>query len=246
MHRHLLLLAAGLIASVAAATGDTALSQAVRRDPPSALFTSMGLTPEQIASIETGQAVAKVLSRGEASEVYVFGAVHVDAAPDTYLKRARDVGRLSGTEGYLGVGELGERATVADLASLTLDPDDVKALKKCREGSCDCSCRPHRFRRFAIRWTGRDADAGEQVNTLARQMVLQLIASYRRGGNAALGEYRDKEHPARIAAQFATMVGRASALPDVMPELRRYLLDTRPRSSRTPTASSTGKRSTSG
>ena len=46
-----------------------------------------------------------------------------------------------------------------------------------------------------------------------------------RGGNEALGEYRDKDHPARVADQFQTMIGRASALPDVLPELRRYLLE---------------------
>jgi hypothetical protein len=68
-------------------------------------------------------------------------------------------------------------------------------------------------------------DAADQANTLARQGVLQLVQAYRHGGNDALGEYRDKQHPARIAEQFQTMIGRASALPDVLPELRRYLLD---------------------
>ena len=56
-------------------------------------------------------------------------------------------------------------------------------------------------------------------------MVLDLIREYRRGGNEALGEYRDKEHPARVAEQFQAMVGRSEALPDMLPELRRYLLD---------------------
>ena len=56
-------------------------------------------------------------------------------------------------------------------------------------------------------------------------MVLQLLRSYQEGGHRTLGEYRDKQNPARIADQFETMVGRASLLPDVIPELRRYLLD---------------------
>jgi hypothetical protein len=68
-------------------------------------------------------------------------------------------------------------------------------------------------------------DAAEQANALARPMVLQLLRAYQKGGNQALGEYRDKEHPARIADQFKTMIGRASALPDVIPGLRRYLLE---------------------
>jgi hypothetical protein len=68
-------------------------------------------------------------------------------------------------------------------------------------------------------------DAADQVNALLRQGVLQLAQAYRRGGNEALGEYRDRQRPARVADQFRTMIGRTSALPDVLPELRRHLLE---------------------
>ena len=67
-------------------------------------------------------------------------------------------------------------------------------------------------------------DAADQANALARPEVLRLVQAYRRGGNEALGEHRDKQRPAHVADQFRTMIGRASALPDVLPELRRYLL----------------------
>jgi hypothetical protein len=81
------------------------------------------------------------------------------------------------------------------------------------------------IRRFrdSVEWSR--SDAADQVNALARQGVLQLEQAYRRGGNEALGEYRDKQHPARVADEFRTMIGRASALPDMLPELRRYLLE---------------------
>src|SRR5262245_26019360 len=79
-----------------------------------AFFGQLGVTPDQQASITAGRPVAKVLSWGGPSEVYVFGAVHVDGSPAMYLKMARNVSRLSGTPGYLGIGELSPRATVAD------------------------------------------------------------------------------------------------------------------------------------
>jgi hypothetical protein len=157
--------------------------------------------------------------------VYVFGAVHVDGSPDVYLEAARDVGRLTGAPGYQGVGELGKNATVADLSALALDPDDVKALKNCREGSCDVQLPTSAIQTFhdGVIWSR--PDAAEQANALARSRVLELVQAYQRGGNEALGEYRDKEKPARVAEQFQTMIDRASALPDVLPELRRYLLE---------------------
>jgi hypothetical protein len=54
---------------------------------------------------------------------------------------------------------------------------------------------------------------------------VQLLGAYQRGGNASLGDYRDKKHPTRVAHQFETMMQRAAVLPDLLPELRRYLLD---------------------
>ena len=212
MHRQMLLLAVGLVG----------VAQSVQRVPLT-IFTDLGLTAQQTAAIDSGRPVAKVISWGEPSEVYVFGAVHVDGSPEVYLKAARDVGRLSRMPGYQGVGELRENATVADLGALAFDPDDVKALKDCRPGSCDVQLPTTAIQAFhdGVDWSR--PDAAEQANALARPMVLQLLQAYQKGGNEALGEYRDKKQPARIAEQFETMIGRASALPDVLPELRRYL-----------------------
>jgi len=189
-----------------------------------AFFGQLGLTSEQQASITAGRPVAKVLSWGGPSEVYVFGAVHIDGSPATYLKLARNISRLSGTPAYLGIGELSPRAMVADLSPLTLEPDDIKALKSCRESACDVQLPSAAIKTFqeSVNWSQPDASA--QANGLARGMVLDLIRAYQKGGNEALGVYRDKDHPARVADQFETMVGRAATLPDPMPELRQYLL----------------------
>jgi hypothetical protein len=215
MHRHALLLGLSLISS--------AVVHGVQRVPLT-IFTDLGLTPQQIAAIDAGRPVARVIPWGGPSEVYVFGAVHVDGSPGTYLEAARDVGRLRGTPGYQGVREIREDATVADLSALAFDPDDVKALKNCREGSCDVQLPTSGIQRFrdGVDWSRPDAP--DQANALARAGILQLVQAYRGGGNEALGEYRDKQHPARVADQFQTMMDRASALPDVLPELRRYLL----------------------
>jgi hypothetical protein len=197
----------------------------VARTPPTAIFTTVGLTADEIAAVDAGRPVAKVLAWGGPSEVYAFGAVHVDGTPDLYLKAARDVQRLSGAPGYLGIGEVPEQATLADLRALAFEPDDVKALKNCREGGCDVQLPTASIDAFRNGVDFSRPDAAEQANALGRSMVLQLLRSYQHGGDRALGDYRDKQHPARVAEQFETMVGRASVLPDVIPELRRYLLE---------------------
>lgn len=237
MHRTLLLLALSLISSLADpsttcqhastrqrlnAMDAAAPPPVVRRGPPSAVFTSVNLTPQQIASIDAGHPVARVLPWGGPSELYLFGAVHVDAAPDGYLAMSRDIARLKSTKGYLGAGELGNPASVADLSGLTMDPNDITALKSCHEGSCDVQLPAASIDKFHAASTSLDAD---DVNALARTMLVELLRAYRHGGNAELGEYRDKEHSSRVAEQFDTMIDRASALTNMLPDLRRYLLE---------------------
>ena len=201
------------------AVGQPAQSQ------PSSVFTELGLTPQQRGSIDEGRPVAKVLSWGGPSEVYVFGAVYIEGSPATYLRIARNVGKLAGTAGYLAIGELPATVTSADLSGLSLDPDDIKALKSCKEGDCDVQLPSASIQAFrdAVNWG--QPDAAGQVNGLARGMILDLVREYRRGGNVALGVYRDKQNPTRVVDQFEKMMGRAEALPAVLPELRRYLLE---------------------
>jgi hypothetical protein len=185
----------------------------------------MGLSAEEIAAVEAGRPVAKVLPWGGPSEVYVFGAVHVDGTPETYLRAARDLERLRSAPGYRGIAELPAEPTVADLRALAFEPDDVKALEKCREGACDVQLPTASIQAFHDGVDFTRADAAEQANVLGRSMIVRLLRAYQQGGNRGLGEYRDSQNPARVGEQFETMISRASVLPDVLPELRRYLLE---------------------
>ena len=56
-------------------------------------------------------------------------------------------------------------------------------------------------------------------------MILEALSRYEQGGNAALGTYRDKNHPANVADTFQSLLSRSKALPVYLPELDRYLLD---------------------
>jgi hypothetical protein len=222
MRRHLVLLALIVNASLAHPRAG-AVPQAVSRDPASDVFVSVDLTPQQIASIDSGRPVAKVLSWGAPSEFYLFGAVHVDAALDGYLTMARNVDHLKSTKGYLAVGELSDSATVAELSALSVDADDVKALASCRVGACAVQLPSASI--AAFRDAAAQADAGDRVTQLTRSTILELVQDYRHGGTAALGDYRDKEDAIRIADRFAAIVEHASAFTSLLPELRRYLLE---------------------
>ena len=209
--------------SVVFGVGLAGVGQSIPSEP-SHLFTQFGLTGQQVAAIDEGRPVAKVLSWGGPTEIYVFGAVYVNAPPDAYLAMARDVSQLEKAPGYLGVGVIPEDATASDLKALALEPADIKALATCREDMCDVQLPTAAIQAFHDRVSWSQPEASEQANGLARGLVLQLIDAYRRGGNTALGSYRDRSHPTLVGEQFEAMVGRSTVLADSLPELQRYLL----------------------
>ncbi len=53
-----------------------------------------GLNEDQIAAIRSGKAIAKVVDSRTPDEVFVFGAVYIEATPESYLTLASDVDAL--------------------------------------------------------------------------------------------------------------------------------------------------------
>ena len=103
--------------------------------------------------------------------------------------------------------------------------EDFKQLKNCKVGHCEVQLPTETMEEFqrSVNWSA--PDAVDQANHLAQRMALQAILNYEQGGNAALGTYRDKNHPAVVAETFASLVSRSKALPVYLPELREYLLN---------------------
>ena len=65
----------------------------------------------------------------------------------------------------------------------------------------------------------------KQVNELARKMALGALFAYQKGGNRAMGTYRDKKEPAQISEQFRSLLWRSKFMPEQLPQFNSYLLD---------------------
>src|SRR5579864_1364888 len=63
-----------------------------------------GLKDSEIAEIDQGKAVAKILESPTPSEVFVFGSVFIKAQPSSYMKMAVDLDRLKSLPNYLRSG----------------------------------------------------------------------------------------------------------------------------------------------
>lgn len=185
----------------------------------------IGLSDGQIATIEDGRPIVKTLSSKRRAEVIIFGATHVNAAPEDYLEFALDMSRLRSLPNYLQVRRFSNPPTLSDLEGFTLEPDDIEELKTCRPGKCDVQLSSEAMLQLqkGLDWSA--PDVAEQVNRRVRKMALELLIRYQERGNSALDIYQDQSRAFDMDAAFQSLLNRSEALPVYLPELRRYLLE---------------------
>jgi hypothetical protein len=202
------------------------VTEAGTPDEPYKFFREFaGLNEEQIAAIRSGKAVAKVIESPSPDEVYVFGSVYVESTPESYLKLASDIDALRKLPSYLAIQSFSDPPQLSDLEGFTLEQRDIDELKNCKPGHCQVQLPTEAIEDFqqSINWSA--PDVADRVNRLAQRLALQALTEYMKGGNTALGAYRDKKHPAAVAETFASLIGRFEALPVYLPELNEYLLE---------------------
>jgi hypothetical protein len=158
-------------------------------------------------------------------EIFVFGAVYINAKPEEYVKFIMDTERLSRLPEYPGIGKFSNPPQVADLKNFELDRDDIAALKKCKPGDCMIQMPSKGMELFqkSVNWSAPDAD--RQVNELLRKTAVQRLLDYQKGGNQVLGEYNDKSNPRKVAEQFRYMISYSKVLPSYLPGFYNYLLN---------------------
>ena len=185
----------------------------------------VGLHENQITAIRNGKAVAKIVESSTPDEVFVFGSVYVQSTPEKYLKLASDPDELRKLPNYLALRKFSNPPTLSDFEGFTLEADDIKELKNCQAGRCDVQLPSEAMDAFrqSVNWSA--PDTANQVNRLAQKMAFEALEGYVQGRNAALGTYRDKNHPTEVVDTFRSLLSRSKALPVYLPELDRYLLD---------------------
>jgi hypothetical protein len=186
---------------------------------------SIGLQDDQIAAIQNGKAVTKVLSTKTPDEVAVFGAVYIHASVEDYLKAVQNVNSLRGSPSYLGIQLFSTPPKLSDLQGFILEEEDIKDLKNCKPGSCQLQLPAESMEDFKKQVNWSAADVAAQVNSLAQKMALEALVGYQKDGNSALGSYYDKEHPVHVIEQFEALLRGTPSISHYLPELERYLLD---------------------
>ena len=226
-HLHALALVAALLAALpwghrprpASAPGESSLV----RDPVGFLRGEGGLSSADLASLERGSIIAKVIDTGDRSEILSLAVMRVKTTPARALQRLREMEGRGGAPWVIQVGRVGSAPSPADFEAMTLDLGDVKHLGRCVVNNCDVRLPAEAIERFRkeVDWSSESRVA--RANALFRQMLASYSASYLQGGNAALFRYDNNDDPVRIGDSLHLLTQRFGVLRDTVPDLHAYL-----------------------
>jgi len=192
------------------------------RKPHEFLRTVGGFSAVELAALDHGDAVAKVLDTDK-REIAVIGAVHVNAPRDRLFERYRDVTGAGRNEASLEAGVFGATPREEDLRGLTFEDYDLETIRDCEPGDCGVRLSAEDMGRIQRGVNWRAPDWRQQAGSLWRSLLASYAARYRTSGNQALPEYRNKSLPLRVDQELRILFAESQYLRAGAPDFFRYL-----------------------
>jgi hypothetical protein len=178
---------------------------------------------KDLEAVERGEAVVKLLDTEHDSQTQLLGVVKIQGAPEELASRYRNIVDFEKGTGILQIGLFTDPPGVDDLAALTIDPVDIEDLKECLPGDCGIKLSAEAIQAFRqIDWEAQEAVS--IAERLAREMLVDFLRAYQKGGNTALGTLHDKEKPLEVGLAFEAMI-ESPEFPAYFPDLYSYLND---------------------
>ena len=184
----------------------------------------IGLDAAQLALIERGEGVVRVLDTKDRRDVALFGIITADVARDAYVVQVRDFRNSLRSPSRTHFGIFSDPASGADVQDVTISMRDVDDMKDCRPGDCVVKLPAVDMRRIheETNWNADDIQA--QLSAYARRRLVEYITDYRKRGDSALAIYDDRGRLNVHASEaFAGMLAESPYVYENVPSLGRYL-----------------------
>jgi len=183
---------------------------------------SIGFDAAQLAALEQGTGIVKVLETKNPRDVAVFGIITAAVSRQAYAARLVDFASSLRARTRTRFGVFGDPATPADVAALVIDPDDVSEVKDCHPGDCKIKLPATEMKRLReeIDWGAADPQA--QVNAYARKRLLEYVTDYRTRGDTAMVVY-DNRGNVRASSAFAALLAESPYVYEYVPSFHDYL-----------------------
>jgi hypothetical protein len=171
---------------------------------PPALRNLTMLTAKEISAIERGDAVAMTIDAPEKTEIATLGVVRLEAPRTFYVEHVGQLtGFLAGAKSQSGT--FSEPARLEDVAALSLDGSDAKALQKCQPLKCDVKLPAREMERFRA-VLDKTHDPLPTADSLMREWLVAYVNAYRADSAEETVVYDDTKRPVRSSDAFRALL----------------------------------------
>ena len=190
------------------------VAPATALDPFAFFRPSIAISADDRRELDRGQSIARVV-RGTDREVGVFAAVQVRIDGDRLVAWVRQIAELKKSPYVLAIGRFSDPPRIEDLKGLTLDDEDLSAIRRCRPGDCDLKLARAEMNvlRQTLAKSGHDSKPALQA--AFRQIVLRRVQGYLANGHAGAEGYE--------AARFSSLLRHSPFLTGSLPRFAKYL-----------------------
>jgi hypothetical protein len=199
-----------------------AVAHAQEAPPRPFLRKVIQLDDAQLAAVEKGEVVTKLLPSADKPEIAAFGVVKTSGTVDQLLALARDIQKFRQVPQIPEMGRFSTPAKIEDLKALHHPPADIAALKRCKPGSCDVKLGTKGLELVSkINWSA--AEAEKQAVAIFNQGIVDYVTAYQQGGTDAMGNVLDKKEEKSRATEYRTLLAHSPYLMDYVKEFNDYL-----------------------
>jgi len=186
----------------------------------------IGFDAQQLATVERGEPVVKVLETKDRRDVAVFGIITTPVAREQYVRALRDFAASLRTPGRTQLGIFSNPAVESDVAAVTINARDVSDMKNCKPGDCVVKLPATDMRQIhaEMNWSASPSALQAQLNAYARRRLVEYVTDYRTRGDSAMAIYDDRGNlNQRSSEAFAAQLAESPYVYENVPSLRNYL-----------------------
>jgi hypothetical protein len=149
--------------------------------------------------------------------------VRVNARPEQVATQFRDIVRWKKGDSVPEIGKFSDTPLIADLTGLTIEPDDIKVMRKCKPGSCDIKLSAASMDQLVkgTNWTAENYQG--QAGSLFKKILVDYVGTYKMGGNRYLVNYADQKQTLKLPDDFSALLKESNYVTEYAPELANYI-----------------------
>jgi hypothetical protein len=185
---------------------------------------TFGFAPSDLADLARNKVIKRSLPASAPGEIAVVGAIRIHASRTVFMQRVRDIAQFKRGPEVVQIGTFHQPPTLADLAPLTVGPDDFDP-RSCRVHDCDIRLPADAITRIQQAVAGDRQDAQARASAAFKRVLVEHVRAYLDGGAGRITEYDDGEAPIRPNDQFAAILASAPELGKLAPGIAAHLLD---------------------